>query len=199
MVNTLVAGVDEVGCGPLAGPVVAVAVILDPQIKIRGINDSKILSQKQREALFPIIQKQCLAWAVGRAEVCEIDAINILQARLLAMQRAVAGLTLEPSKVLVDGNCCPLLPYPAEAIIKGDRKIPVISAASILAKVIRDDEMVAYDHIYPLYGFAKHKGYGTHEHLDAITKYGITKIHRCSFQPIKNLLLTSRCNQSSAQ
>lgn len=181
----LIAGVDEVGRGPLAGPVMAAAVILDPNKEISGLADSKKLSEKKREELCPIIKKQCLAWAIGRAEVSEIDEINILQASLLAMKRAVESLNLEPELVLVDGNKCPDLNYPMEAIIKGDQKIAAISAASIIAKVTRDHEMIEYDSIYPQYGFAKHKGYGTKLHIEAIQEHGITPIHRTSFAKVK--------------
>lgn len=183
-----VAGVDEVGRGPWAGPVVAAAVILDPEKIIEGVTDSKLLSAKKREALFPIIQKNCLAWAVGRAEVEEIDRINILQATFLAMQRAVDALELKPELVLVDGKLCPKLPVCTQGIIQGDLLIPAISAASIIAKVIRDREMIELDAIYPEYGFAKHKGYGTKQHLAALQRFGITPIHRKSFAPISALL-----------
>jgi len=178
----LIAGVDEVGRGPLAGPVVAAAVILNESIA--GVADSKLLSPKKREFLFPQIQEKCIAWAIGRAEVAEIDELNILQASLLAMQRAINALKVQPDHVVVDGKFCPKINYSAEAIIGGDRTIPVISAASILAKVIRDREMVAYDKQYPEYGFAEHKGYGTKKHFAALAKYGITPIHRRSFAPV---------------
>ena len=183
----LIAGVDEVGRGPLAGPVVAAAVILSEPIV--GIADSKLLSSKKREILFPQIQERSIAWAIGRAEVCEIDELNIFHASLLAMQRAVHALKILPDHVLVDGKFCPKINYSVEAIIGGDRTVPVISAASILAKVIRDREMVEYDREYPEYGFAAHKGYGTKEHLLALKKYGITPIHRRSFAPVKDLLI----------
>lgn len=188
MENILIAGVDEVGRGPLAGPVLAAAVILRPQNKIIGLADSKILTAKKREQLFPIIQQNCLAWSIGRAEVAEIDQINIFQATLLAMQRAIDSLNLNPQQILVDGTHCPKCKFncPIEAIIDGDAIIPVISAASILAKVIRDREMLEYDAIYPEYGFASHKGYGTKLHLTAINKYGPCPIHRRSFAPLKN-------------
>ena len=182
----LIAGVDEVGRGPLAGPVVAAAVILDPDNSIKGLADSKKLSAKRREELFPIIQQQSLAWAVGRAEVHEIDNLNILQASLLAMQRAVLKLPIKPDQVIVDGKHCPSVPYPVEAIINGDQTVPVISAASILAKVVRDLEMVVYDAYYPEYGFSAHKGYGTKQHMAALKKHKVTSLHRRSFAPIKN-------------
>lgn len=177
----LIAGIDEVGRGPLAGPVVAAAVILDPNKPIDGLADSKKLSPKRREELFTIIQKQSLAWAIGRAEVHEIDKLNIFHASLLAMRRAALKLPVKPDKVVVDGKHCPDIPYPAEAIINGDQTVPVISAASILAKVIRDLEMQVYDAYYPEYGFAAHKGYGTKQHFAAIKKYNITPLHRRSF------------------
>lgn len=184
----LVAGVDEVGRGPLAGPVVAAAVILDPAQPIVGLADSKKLSEKQREALFDQIQARALAWAIGRAEVEEIDQLNILQASLLAMQRAVAQLDPPPRHALIDGNRCPRLACSAEAIVKGDSKVPAISAASILAKVVRDREMVAWDQRYPGYGFAAHKGYPSAQHLAALQRLGITPIHRRSYAPVRQLL-----------
>jgi len=184
----LIAGVDEVGRGPLAGPVVAAAVILDPGRPIEGLADSKKLSEKKRDQLFEIIQQRALTWCIGRAEVEEIDDINILQASLLAMKRAVMGLSLPPVKVLVDGNKLPDLPYAMEAIIKGDQKEPAISAASILAKVTRDREMVVLDGQYPGYGLAGHKGYPTAAHCDAIASLGISPIHRRSFGPVKRYL-----------
>lgn len=185
----LVAGLDEVGRGPLAGPVVAAAVILDPERPIAGLTDSKKLSEKQRERLFPLIQERALAWALGRAEVEEIDAINILQASLLAMQRAVAALPIAPRHALVDGNRCPALPCTAEAIVKGDLTVPAISAASILAKVARDREMAELDRIYPGYGLARHAGYPTASHLEALQRLGVSPIHRRSFGPVKRLLM----------
>jgi len=187
----LICGVDEVGRGPLAGPVVAAAVILDPRSPIDGLNDSKKLTEKRRETLYVEIREKALAFAVGRAEVEEIDAINILQASLLAMKRAVEGLSLVPGHVLVDGNRLPQLTCSAEAIIGGDGSEPCISAASIIAKVTRDREMVALDAVYPGYGFARHKGYPTKIHLQALQEQGITKIHRRSFGPVKRLLLTA--------
>ena len=184
----LIAGVDEVGRGPLAGPVVTAAVILDPARPISGLADSKVLSEARREALYDEIRGKALAWAIGRAEVEEIDDINILQATLLAMQRAVAALPLHPQHVLVDGNRCPSLPCSAEAIIKGDGCVPVISAASILAKVTRDREMVELDRCYPGYGLAGHKGYPTKAHMAALVELGVTPIHRRSFAPVRRLL-----------
>ncbi|MEH6358410.1 MAG: ribonuclease HII [Pseudomonadales bacterium] len=184
----VIAGVDEVGRGPLAGAVVAAAVILDPNNPIEGLADSKKLTEKRREALFPLIQERALAWCIARASEAEIDELNILHASLLAMQRAVLGLKLAPEKVLVDGNRCPELPYPSEAIIKGDSLVPAISAASILAKVVRDREMVAFEETYPGYGFAKHKGYPTALHMQALKSLGATPIHRRSFAPVKAVL-----------
>ncbi|EIJ36478.1 ribonuclease HII [Thiothrix nivea] len=184
----LVAGVDEVGRGPLAGAVVAAAVILDPQQPIAGLNDSKKLSPKRREQLAAEIRTKALAWSLGRAEVEEIDRINILQATFLAMQRALEALAMQPDLVKIDGNRCPKLPYRMEAIIGGDATVAEISAASILAKVARDAELVALDAQYPQYGFAKHKGYGTAAHLAALREHGATPIHRCSFAPVRAVL-----------
>lgn len=180
----LTAGVDEVGRGPLAGPVVAAAVILNPKNKIKGLADSKILTATRREELAEIIKEKCLAYAIGRAEVEEIDRINIFQASLLAMQRAVAALAITPEHALIDGTHCPVLPCTSEAIIKGDSKIATISAASIIAKVTRDAEMCVWDQHYPEYGFARHKGYGTPEHLQALQRLGPTPLHRRSFAPV---------------
>jgi len=186
-----IAGVDEVGRGPLAGPVLAAAVILDPNRPIEGLNDSKLLSERKRESLFGIIKDKAIAWSIGRAEVEEIDAINILQASLLAMKRAIEGLSIMPSEVLVDGIHAPKIHIPVQTIIKGDQTVPSISAASIIAKVTRDSEMVAYDLEYPKYGFAEHKGYPTKAHLAALIKYGATSIHRKSFAPVK--LVAEEC------
>ncbi len=183
--GNLLAGVDEVGRGPLAGDVVAAAVILDPDNPIAGLDDSKKLSEKKREALFPIIQQKAISWCVARASVAEIDDINILHASLLAMKRAVEGLQAQPEHVLVDGNRLPTWRYCAEAVVKGDSRVKAIAAASILAKVVRDREMVAFDEQYPGYGFAGHKGYPTKVHMAAIEKLGITPIHRRSFGPVK--------------
>ncbi len=180
-------GVDEVGRGPLAGDVVAAAVILDPKVPITGLRDSKKLSQKKREALAREIRENASAWSLGRASVAEIDELNILQASLLAMHRAVQGLALTPSHVLVDGNHLPQWPYPATAVVRGDDRVPAIAAASILAKVQRDAELVALDGEYPGYGFAQHKGYPTRAHLQALTKLGATPVHRHSFAPVRDL------------
>jgi ribonuclease HII len=180
----LICGVDEAGRGPLAGPVIAAAVVLNEGKIIDGVADSKQLSPKKREQLFSIIQQNCLSWAIGRAEVEEIDRINIHQANLLAMQRAINQLTVKPELVLIDGMHSPRCKFSVKTIIHGDETIHVISAASILAKVSRDREMIAYAKDYPEYGFAEHKGYGTAKHLEAIKKYGITPIHRRSFAPV---------------
>ncbi len=183
-----VAGTDEVGRGPLAGAVVAAAVILDSNQPIVGLKDSKKLSEKKRESLAEEIKEKAICWCIARAEVEEIDQINILQASLLAMRRAVLGLSVEPRQVLVDGRHCPSLEYPVQAIVKGDSLVPAISAASILAKVARDGEMMALDEIYPGYGLAKHKGYPTAAHLAALLRLGPSPIHRRSFAPVKKLL-----------
>jgi len=182
------AGVDEVGRGPLAGAVVAAAVILDPNNPVIGLADSKALSEKTRIRLAEEIKQSALAWAIGRAEVEEIDEINILQASLLAMRRAVLALKPQPEYALIDGNRCPDLPCPCEAIIKGDQTVAEISAASIIAKVARDQEMVEMDRQYPGYGFARHKGYPTKVHMQALQDLGITPIHRRSFGPVKKRL-----------
>ncbi len=183
----LVAGVDEVGRGPLAGPVVTAAVILDPARPIAGLRDSKALAPARREALAALIRERALAWALGRAEVEEIDAHNILQATLLAMARAVLALPVAPDRLLVDGNQSPRVPWPVETVVKGDALVPAISAASILAKVARDAEMVELDARYPGYGLAGHKGYPTREHLEALARLGPSPIHRRSFAPVARL------------
>lgn len=184
----LLAGVDEVGRGPLAGDVVAAAVILDADRPIEGLRDSKKLSEKKREALAIEIREQALVWSIGRASVAEIDEINILQASLLAMKRAVEGLGIQPEYVLVDGNRLPRWPYASQAVVKGDDRVAEIAAASILAKVQRDTEMKEMDSRYPGYGLAKHKGYPTKAHLAALTELGVSDIHRRSFSPVKVLL-----------
>ena len=186
--DELVAGVDEVGRGPLCGAVVTAAVILDPARPIEGLNDSKKLTEARREALFPLIQERALAWCIARAEVEEIDRLNILHATMLAMQRAVAGLSTQPTLVLVDGNRCPLLPMRSEPVVKGDSRVPAIAAASILAKVARDREMLELDQQYPGYGIAGHKGYPTPVHLAALRALGATPIHRRSFGPVRKAL-----------
>lgn len=180
----LIAGVDEAGRGPLAGPVIAAAVILNPKRPIVGLADSKILTEKQREKLFQDIRQSALAWAAGRAQVSEIDSINILQATFLAMQRAVKRLPIAPKLVLVDGNICPKFSCEANAIVKGDESEPAISAASIVAKVLRDRIMRMLDKKYPNYGFAQHKGYATALHLQALQQHGPCRIHRRSFAPV---------------
>jgi ribonuclease HII len=184
----LVAGVDEAGRGPLAGPVVAAAVILDPARPIEGVNDSKLLTAAQRDRLQDAIRAHALAWALGRAEVEEIDRLNILQATLLAMQRAVAALDPAPRRALIDGDRCPLLGCPAQAIVKGDQKVAAIAAASVLAKVARDREMAALDILYPGYGLARHKGYPTRDHVEALRRLGATPVHRRSFHPVRAVL-----------
>ena len=183
----LVAGVDEVGRGPLAGDVVAAAVILSDQIP-EGITDSKKLSAIRRERLAKEIKALAIAWSVGRASVQEIDALNILEASLLAMKRAVEGLTVQPSLVLVDGNRLPKWAYEARPIVGGDALEPAIGAASILAKVQRDSELEELDGQYPQYGFGRHKGYPTREHLEALKVHGVLDVHRRSFGPVKRLL-----------
>lgn len=178
-------GVDEAGRGPLAGPVVAAAVILDPARPIIGLADSKKLSARRRESLAAEIRAKALAWCVAEASVEEIDTLNILQATLLAMQRAVAGLAIAPTEALIDGNRCPVLAMPARAIVGGDATVAEISAASILAKTTRDAGLVALHALYPQYGFDRHKGYGTAAHLAALRRHGPTPAHRKSFAPVR--------------
>lgn len=184
----LIAGVDEVGRGPLVGAVVTAAVILDPNQPIHGLADSKKLSEKRRLQLADEIKQKALCWALGRAEVEEIDELNILHATMLAMQRAVAALAISPDFVLVDGNRLPALPMPAQAVVKGDSLVAEISAASILAKVARDQEMAALDLRYPDYHFAQHKGYPTALHLAKLAELGATPFHRKSFAPVARAL-----------
>jgi len=184
----LVCGIDEAGRGPLAGPVVAAAVILDAARPISGLNDSKKLSEKKRGELAALIRERAVAWAVAEASVEEIDRLNILNATMLAMQRAVAGLAVTPERVLVDGNRCPPLPMPAEAVVKGDGKIASIAAASILAKTVRDAGMLALHARYPQYGFDRHMGYPTAAHRAALEIYGATPVHRKSFGPVARCL-----------
>lgn len=184
----LIAGVDEAGRGPLAGPVVAAAVILDPMRPIDGLRDSKKLTEASRERLAAEIKERALDWSVAHATVEEIDELNILQATMLAMKRAISGLTVRPSLVLVDGNRVPRIDLPVNAIIQGDDKIAAISAASIIAKTTRDHWLEELDERYPEYGFAKHKGYGTKEHLEALAKYGPLPVHRKSFGPVKQAI-----------
>ncbi len=185
----LICGVDEAGRGPLAGPVSAAAVILDPANPIEGLADSKKLSEKQRDRLAPIIRERALAWAVAYAEVDEIDELNILQATLLAMKRAVQALHVQPQQVLVDGLYCPQTGIPSQAIVKGDSKVAAISAASILAKTARDELMLKLHEQYPQYGFDGHKGYPTAAHIAALREHGVSDVHRRSFRPVRELLL----------
>jgi ribonuclease HII len=184
----LICGVDEAGRGPLAGPVSAAAVILDPASPIEGLADSKKLSEKQRDRLAPIIRERALAWAVAYAEVDEIDELNILQATLLAMKRAVQALHIQPQQVLVDGLYCPQTGIPSQAIVKGDSKVAAISAASILAKTARDELMLKLHEQYPQYGFDGHKGYPTASHIAALREHGVSDVHRRSFRPVRELL-----------
>jgi len=189
MLSQKIAGVDEVGRGALAGDVVAAAVILDPQQPIDGLMDSKRLSPKKREKFAAEIKAKALSWHIAAVDVGDIDRLNILQASLLAMKKAVEGLSVQPDEVLIDGKQCPDLPYPMTAIVKGDDSEAAIAAASIIAKVYRDEKMIALDANYPEYGFAKHKGYPTKQHLDALMNYGASDIHRSSFSPVAKLLL----------
>lgn len=183
-----VAGVDEAGRGPLAGPVVAGAVILDPHNPIDGLQDSKRLTAARREVLYVEIQEKALAWAVASADVGEIDRINILQATMLAMQRAVEALQPTAQYALIDGNRCPVLACPAQAIVKGDSRVAAISAASIMAKVTRDREMLSLDLQYPGYGLARHKGYPSKAHIEALENLGVTPIHRLSYAPVRRVM-----------
>lgn len=184
----LIAGVDEVGRGPLVGNVVTAAVILDSAKPIVGLADSKKLSEKKRDLLYDDIVDRALAWAIGYATPAEIDELNILHATMLAMQRAVAGLTTQPDFVYVDGNRCPVLPMPSEPIVKGDSKVAEISAASIIAKVTRDREMKALHEAHPEYGFDRHKGYPTAAHMALLKEHGPLPEHRRSFRPVRELL-----------
>ena len=184
----IVCGVDEAGRGPLFGEVVAAAVILDPSQPIAGLGDSKQLSEKVRDQLFKLIWEQAVAVSIGRASVAEIDQLNILQASMLAMQRAVEGLSVQPDMALIDGNRCPTLACPAQAIVKGDAKELCIGAASIIAKVTRDQDMQAWHKRYPYYGLDKHKGYPTKQHLLALAEHGVCDQHRRSFGPVARIL-----------
>lgn len=184
----LLAGVDEAGRGPLAGPVIAAAVILDPSRPIDGINDSKKLSESRREALYEAIQEKALCWAVGRAEVDEIDSLNILHATMLAMTRAVQALSPAAEHALIDGNRCPELGCTSQAVVKGDQRVLSIGAASIIAKVTRDREMLTLHEQYPDYGFNQHKGYGTKVHMAALEMHGATPLHRRSFAPVRRVI-----------
>ena len=186
--GVFLAGVDEVGRGPLAGDVLACAVILDPLKPIAGLKDSKALTAARREALAAEVREHAMAWHIGRASVAEIDRLNILHASLLAMQRAVDGLAVPPEFVAVDGNRCPRWHYPSQAVVKGDARVQAISAAAIVAKVTRDQELVALDAAHPGYGFADHKGYPTPAHLEALARLGPCPAHRRSFAPVRNAL-----------
>ncbi len=188
--NVLVAGVDEAGRGPLAGPVVAAAVIFRDGVVIEGVRDSKQLSAARRETVAALIRERAAAFALGTAEVAEIDALNILRASLLAMSRAVTALQISPQRVLVDGNHLPELSCEARAVVGGDRRIAVVSAASILAKVARDAIMAELDRHYPQYGFARHKGYPTQAHREALKQHGPCPVHRRSFAPVRDALRT---------
>lgn len=183
-----IAGVDEVGRGPLAGPVIAAAVILDAANPVEGLADSKILSAGRREELAKLIKQRALCWALGRAEVEEIDSLNILRASLLAMKRAVAALALPPDLALVDGNQAPELLCPVRTVVRGDATVPAISAASIIAKVARDAEMDELDRHFPGYGFSRHKGYPTSVHLASLERFGVSPVHRRSYAPVRRLL-----------
>lgn len=187
-----VCGVDESGRGPLAGPVFAACVILNPAYQIEGLADSKTLTEEKRNRLALAIKEHSIAWAIGSASVKEVDRVNILQASLLAMKRAVESLSFIPARVLVDGNHCPRLKCPVTAIVKGDSLVPEISAASILAKTARDAEMVALHRRFPDYGFDRHKGYSTEQHIAALRVYGISAIHRRSFAPVRELVGKSK-------
>lgn len=192
----LIAGVDEVGRGPLAGPVVAAAVILDPEKPIEGLLDSKMLNESTRDRLDVEIRERALAFCIAEASVEEIDTINILHASLLAMSRAVAGLAMTPHVALIDGNRCPKLDCPAQAIVKGDQRVQAISAASIIAKVSRDRMMIELHEQFPEYGFAGHKGYPTAKHRQAIIDHGVTYLHRRSFKPVREALQAAAALQS---
>lgn len=186
--DTLVCGVDEAGRGPLAGPVFAAAVILPSLCLIEGLRDSKKLSDAKRRRLAVEIREKAAAWSVASCSVAEIDELNILQATMLAMKRAVEALAIAPSRVLVDGNRCPMLAVPVEAVVKGDDKVAAISAASILAKTARDDALLQLHEQYPQYGFDRHKGYPTPLHLERLRQYGVSPVHRTSYAPVRALL-----------
>ena len=188
----LIAGVDEVGRGPLAGAVVAAAVILNPKKPIEGLLDSKLLDEAKRESLDKLIRKRAMAYCIAEASVAEIDQLNILHASMLAMKRAVEGLGLAPNLVLVDGNRCPAVDYPCQAIVKGDQHVLSISAASIIAKVARDRQMVELHQKHPEFGFDRHKGYPTAQHRAAIMQFGVTPLHRQSFAPVRNALMVKK-------
>jgi ribonuclease HII len=190
--HALICGVDEAGRGPLAGPVYAAAVVLNPRARIDGLADSKVLSERTRELLAKEIMNKALAWVVTSASVQEIDELNILQATMLAMKRAIDGISVEFDEVQVDGNCCPSVNVPIRAIVRGDATVEAISAASILAKTARDAEMLRLHQIYPGYGLDRHKGYPTKDHISAITLNGVLPIHRRTFGPVKRALLMAR-------
>jgi ribonuclease HII len=194
--SEFVAGVDEAGRGPLAGPVVAAAVVLDPHCAVAGLRDSKQLSEVRRDALAAQVCERAVAWSVASVGVEEIDRLNILQATLLAMRQAVESLGVRPAEVLIDGNRCPVLAVPARAVVGGDRTVAAISAASILAKVERDRAMRVLDVTYPGYGFARHKGYPTRAHREALVALGPTPVHRRTFAPVR-LALMARANAGS--
>jgi len=191
MAEVKICGVDEAGRGPLCGSVVAAAVILDPACPIDGLADSKKLTARSRERLADLIRQRALAWSVAEATAAEIDRFNILQASLLAMQRAIAALPVTPDEVRVDGNRCPDIPLPVRAIVGGDALEPAISAASILAKTVRDAQMIELDRLHPQFGLARHKGYPTAAHLEAIRRYGVADFYRKSFAPVRNILANS--------
>lgn len=184
----IICGVDEAGRGPLAGPVFAAAVILDPARPIEGLRDSKKLSETQRGLLAEQIKAKALAWSIAQCSVEEIDSLNILQASMLAMRRAVEGLAVQPTLALIDGNRCPVMPVRSEAIVKGDDKVPAISAASILAKTARDALLLALHKTYPHYAFDQHKGYPTALHLERLRSHGVSPVHRKSYGPVRALL-----------
>jgi ribonuclease HII len=196
-----IAGVDEVGRGPLVGDVVTAAVILDPEHPIEGLMDSKKLSEKKRNSLSEQIKEYAIAWSIGRASPEEIDTLNILHATMLAMQRAVDGLSVKPDFVLVDGNRCPSFgsqgEIPSQAVVKGDARVNEISAASILAKVVRDNEMIELDKLHPEYGFAQHKGYPTKVHLENIIIHGVLDCYRQSFKPVAQVIASSTKQKTS--
>lgn len=193
----LVAGVDEAGRGPLAGPVTAACVILDPARPIPGLADSKALSPARRERLADAIRTHALAWAVADASVDEIESLNILHATMLAMRRAVEGLRVTPDEVLVDGNRSPSISHPVRAIVRGDALVPAISAASILAKTSRDAVMLAIHREFPEYGFDRHKGYPTADHIAALSRHGVTRYHRLGFAPVRNVIAQARLGESA--
>jgi ribonuclease HII len=191
----VICGVDEAGRGPLAGPVFAAAVILDPARPIEGLRDSKKLSEAQRDILAEQIKTQALAWSIAQCSVEEIDSLNILQASMLAMRRAVEGLVVQPTLALIDGNRCPVMPVRSEAIVKGDDKVPAISAASILAKTARDALLTALHETYPHYAFDQHKGYPTALHLERLRSFGVSPVHRRSYGPVRALLASDASPQ----